>query len=395
MPQSSYASFDAFSEIPNSELTLPQYRLSDFDFVLPEELIAQRPAPQRTGSRLLHVWGEGAWKDRGFTELLGLVQPEDLLVFNNSKVIPARMFARKPTGGQVEILVERITSDQTATALIRASKKPLAGAVLRLESRKGGNQTGSIGPQGVSVSDKVVLEGLAPGTSDRVHIRFSGSVLDHLETFGELPLPPYIGHSPSAEDLQRYQTVYADPVGSVAAPTAGLHFDDAFLAALDAKGVQRATVTLHVGSGTFAPVRTDDLSAHKMHSEWCCLPASTAQAIASAQARGGRIIAVGTTSLRTLESAAARQAMGQPLHGQWETDLFITPGYTFRVVDALLTNFHLPKSTLLMLVSAFAGYETMRQAYAHAIAQGYRFFSYGDAMFLAPRGQSAPSGRAP
>lgn len=395
MPQSSYASLDAFLETPNSEITLPQYRLSDFDFVLPEELIAQRPAPQRTGSRLLHVFGEGAWEDRGFTELLGLVQPEDLLVFNNSKVIPARIFARKPTGGQVELLVERITSDQTATALIRASKKPLAGAVLQLESRQGTNQIGQIGPQAVSVSDTVVLEGPAPGAPDRVLIRFSGSVLHHLEAFGELPLPPYIGHSPGAEDLRRYQTVYADPAGSVAAPTAGLHFDDAFLAALDAKGVRRATVTLHVGSGTFAPVRTDDLSAHKMHSEWCCLPEATAQAIASAQARGGRIIAVGTTSLRTLESAAARQAMGSPLHGQWETDLFITPGYPFRLVDALLTNFHLPKSTLLMLVSAFAGYETIRQAYAHAIAQRYRFFSYGDAMFLARRRQSVSSGRAP
>jgi S-adenosylmethionine:tRNA ribosyltransferase-isomerase len=398
MPQSSYAPLDAFVETSNSEITLPQYRLSDFDFVLPDELIAQRPAPQRTGSRLLHVPGEGALEDRGFTELLGLVQPEDLLVFNNSKVIPARMFARKPTGGQVELLVERITSDQTATALIRASKKPLAGTVLQLEGRRGTNQIGQIGqigPQAVSVSDKVVLEGPVPGAPDRVLIRFSGSVLNHLETFGELPLPPYIGHSPSAEDLRRYQTVYADPAGSVAAPTAGLHFDDAFLAALDAKGVQRATVTLHVGSGTFAPVRTDDLSAHKMHSEWCCLPESTAQAIANARGRGGRIIAVGTTSLRTLESAAARQAMGNPLHGQWETDLFITPGYPFRLVDALLTNFHLPKSTLLMLVSAFAGYETIRQAYAHAIAQRYRFFSYGDAMFLARGRQPVSSERTP
>jgi len=388
MPQSSYASLDAFLETPTSEITLPQYRLSDFDFLLPEELIAQRPAPRRTDSRLLHVFGERVWKDRSFTELLGLVQPEDLLVFNNSKVIAARIFARKPTGGQVELLVERITSDQTATALIRASKKPRAGTVLRLESRKGGNQMRSIGLQGVSVSDEVVLEGPAPGSPDRVLIRFLGSVLDHLETFGELPLPPYIGHRPSAEDLQRYQTVYADPAGSVAAPTAGLHFDDEFLAALDAKGVQRATVTLHVGSGTFAPVRSDDLSAHKMHSEWCCLPEATAEAIATARARGGRIIAVGTTSLRTLESAAARQAMGETVYGQWETDLFITPGYPFRLVDALLTNFHLPKSTLLMLVSAFAGYETIRGAYAHAIAQCYRFFSYGDAMFLAHRTSS-------
>nr|UOZ96604.1 S-adenosylmethionine:tRNA ribosyltransferase-isomerase [Cupriavidus sp.] len=361
---------------------MPQYRLSDFDFLLPHDLVAQRPAARRSESRLLHVMGQGRWEDRVFTDLLGMLQPDDLLIFNDSKVIPARLFARKPTGGRVEFLVERITSDKTATALMRASKKPAPGTDLRLEAREGGDRSQR---QAAVLSDRVLLKGPAAGAADRVELCFAGSVLDHLEAFGELPLPPYIDHRPTAEDLQRYQTVYAAHAGSVAAPTAGLHFDQALLDALDAKGVRRATLTLHVGSGTFAPVRSDDLSAHKMHGEWCSLPQATGQAIADTRGRGGRVVAVGTTSLRTLESAATREASGHALHGQWETDLFITPGYRFRLVDALLTNFHLPKSTLLMLVSAFAGYETIRGAYAHAIAQRYRFFSYGDAMFLAGR----------
>lgn len=371
------------------ETTVPQYRLSDFDFLLPNDLVAQRPAARRSESRLLHVLGQGRWEDRVFTDLLGILLPDDLLIFNDSKVIPARLFARKPTGGQVEFLVERITSDGTATALMRASKKPAAGTDLRLEVREGGDRSQG---QAAGLSDRVLFKGPVPGAADRVELCFAGAVLDYLEAYGELPLPPYIDHRPNAEDLQRYQTVYAEHAGSVAAPTAGLHFDEAFLDALDAKGIRRATLTLHVGSGTFAPVRSDDLSAHKMHWEWCSLPQATAHAIADTRGRGGRVVAVGTTSLRTLESAAAREASGHALYGQWETDLFITPGYRFRLVDALLTNFHLPRSTLLMLVSAFAGYETIRGAYAHAIAQRYRFFSYGDAMFLAGRiAEQAPA----
>ncbi len=364
------------------QIIVPPFRLSDFDFVLPPEQVAQYPAATRTASRLLHVSGTRRWEDLVFTDLLRLLQPGDLLVFNNSKVIPARLFARKPTGGRVEFLVERLVSTNTATALMRASKKPTADTVLQLDHPA---NTGMPVTHNPVLEDRVTLLGPAPDTSDRVLIRFGGSVLDHLEVFGQLPLPPYITHSPSAQDLQRYQTVYAEHAGSVAAPTAGLHFDEAFLEALDAKGIRRAYVTLHVGSGTFAPVRDEDLSAHRMHCEWCSLSEETAGAIHATQARGGRVVAVGTTSLRTLESAAARAASGLSLYGQWDTALFITPGYRFRLVDALFTNFHLPKSTLLMLVSAFAGFDTIRGAYAHAIASGYRFFSYGDAMFLSER----------
>lgn len=371
-----------------------RYCLSDFDFVLPPGQVAQRPAATRTSSRLLHVAGEGRWQDLAFTDLLALLRPDDLLVFNNSKVIPARIFARKPTGGLVEFLVERLVSDNSATALMRASKKPLAGMVLRLETpAAGASAVENFARTAAQTNENLTLIGPAPGAADRVLIRFDGSVLDHLERFGQIPLPPYIDHAPGAEDHQRYQTVYAEHAGSVAAPTAGLHFDADFLKALDAMGISRAYVTLHVGSGTFAPVRTEDLSQHQMHAEWCSLPADTARAIALARARGGRVIAVGTTSLRTLESAAARAATGEPLDGQWETNLFITPGYRFALVDALLTNFHLPKSTLLMLVSAFAGYQTIRQAYDHAIENGYRFFSYGDAMFLSSRATAEASGK--
>jgi S-adenosylmethionine:tRNA ribosyltransferase-isomerase len=373
------------------------YRLSDFDFDLPDDLIAQRPAATRTASRLLHVPPGGPLVDRQFTDLLTLLQPEDLLVYNNSKVIPARLHARKPTGGQVELLIERITGVDSATALLRASKKPAAGTRLILQAPQGAVAPatplaagGSGAPAGPGVSgrhpNEVTLVGRDPVADDRFLLQFDGPVLDHLDVYGQLPLPPYIGHRPSAEDLERYQTVYAQHAGSVAAPTAGLHFDHAFLQALSVKGIARADLTLHVGSGTFAPVRHEDLSAHQMHAEWCSLSPETAEALLRTRARGGRVVAVGTTSLRTLESAAARAEQGLPLHGHWETSLFVTPGYRFRMVDALLTNFHLPKSTLLMLVSAFAGYETIRDAYRHAIAQRYRFFSYGDAMFLSGRG---------
>jgi S-adenosylmethionine:tRNA ribosyltransferase-isomerase len=289
------------------------------------------------------------------------------MVFNNSKVIPARLFGQKASGGQVEILVERISHDYQALAMLRVSKKPAPGSQIQLNA-----------PSGVQGPVITVL-GRDATYDDRFVLQFPESVLDVLHRCGELPLPPYIQHKPDQDDANRYQTVYAQTPGSVAAPTAGLHFDEPFLARLDAKGIRRAFVTLHVGTGTFAPVRTEDLSAHQMHSEWYELPVETANAIAQARLEGRRVIAVGTTSLRTLESAAMEGGLVVP--GQRETDIFIRPGYSFKVVDALLTNFHLPKSTLLMLVAAFVGYDTMREAYAHAVKSQYRFFSYGDAMF--------------
>jgi S-adenosylmethionine:tRNA ribosyltransferase-isomerase len=370
------------------------YQLSDFDFELPEELIAQTPTQVRSQSRLLDVRGEDEFSDRTFTDLVELLNPEDLLVFNNSKVIAARLFAQKPSGGRVEILVERIgPAPNQASVLLRVSRKPAAGMRLQLESH-----------------EEVLCLGRDPAHDDRFLLQFNRPVLDVLDDFGQLPLPPYIGHTPTKNDLQRYQTIYAQHPGSVAAPTAGLHFDETLFAALQAKGIQRAEVTLHVGSGTFAPVRANDLSKHRMHYESCSLSEVTEQKILKTKAQGGRVVAVGTTSLRTLESAGQR-AMGAEgliisnpgaanvesltgltgLAGQWETDLFITPGYQFKVVDVLVTNFHLPKSTLLMLVSAFAGYPTIRRAYDHAIASRYRFFSYGDAMFLSSLRRSNPT----
>ncbi|MEY4013379.1 MAG: hypothetical protein RLZZ290_243 [Pseudomonadota bacterium] len=337
---------------------MTHYTLSDFDFALPPELIAQAPAAQRVGSRLLEVSPCGALHDRRFPDILSLLSPGDLLVFNNSKVIRARLAAQKPTGGRVEILIERITSPTTATAMMRVSRKPAPGSALLL-----------------SDGSTLWVEGRDPVHDDRFALRFEAPVLEVLEQLGELPLPPYIEHSPTAQDDTRYQTVYAKAPGSVAAPTAGLHFDEPLLAALEAKGISLAHVTLHVGSGTFAPVKHEDLSQHVMHSEWCVLPEETAARVASTKARGGQVVAVGTTSLRTLESLGGRA-------GERDTNLFITPGYSFNTVDRLLTNFHLPKSTLMMLVSAFAGYDTIRGAYAHAIAERYRFFSYGDAMLL-------------
>ena len=343
-------------------------RLSDFDFDLPEALIAQHPAAQRTESRLLVVRPQtSTFQDARFTDLIDQLEAGDLMVFNNSKVIPARLFGQKASGGQVEILVERITQDNQALAMLRVSKKPAAGSQIQLNA-----PAGNKGPL-------ITVIGRDATYDDRFVLQFPESVLDVLHRCGELPLPPYIQHKPDQEDANRYQTVYAQTPGSVAAPTAGLHFDEPFLARLDAKGIRRAFVTLHVGTGTFAPVRTEDLSAHQMHTEWYELPIETAEAIARARKEGRRVVAVGTTSLRTLESAATNGGLVLP--GQRETDIFIRPGYSFKVVDALLTNFHLPKSTLLMLVAAFVGYDTMRQAYAHAVESRYRFFSYGDAMF--------------
>ncbi len=359
-----------------------QYRLSDFDYQLPTELIAQSPAAERSGSRLLSVPRVGDLQDLQFINLPKLLQRGDLLVFNDSKVIPARLRALKETGGAVELLVERVLNSTQALVMMRASKKPAAGTTLRLVKR------GAVKQEKASTS--VLLVGRDQTFDDRFVIDFRGPVFDVLNQFGELPLPPYITHIPNPQDNARYQTVYAQHPGSVAATTAGLHFDQSMLESLGQMGVQTARVTLHVGSGTFSPVRFEDLSQHKMHSERCCLNAETVMKILATKASGHRVIAVGTTSLRTLEAWASRfgvccqQPSDDPenLAGEWETDLFITPGFTFRVVDAMVTNFHLPKSTLLMLVSAFAGFDQVRAAYAHAIAQRYRFFSYGDAMFL-------------
>ncbi|MDR0246577.1 MAG: tRNA preQ1(34) S-adenosylmethionine ribosyltransferase-isomerase QueA [Burkholderia sp.] len=346
------------------------FTLSDFDFNLPPELIAQTALPDRTASRLLEVDRSvepARFVDRHFAELPSCIAPGDLLVFNDTKVLKARFFGQKASGGKIEVLIERVTGTHTALAQIRASKSPGAGTTLRL----------------ADAFDVTVGERVEPFFT----LQFPAPCLDLIEQFGRLPLPPYIEHDPDATDETRYQTVYASNPGAVAAPTAGLHFDRPMLDQLDAMGVERATLTLHVGAGTFQPVRVDNIAEHKMHSEWYDLPQSLVDRIAATRARGGNVIAVGTTSMRALE-AAARSAdeAGRPLAAtQAETDIFITPGYRFRVVDRLVTNFHLPKSTLLMLVSAFAGVETIRAAYRHAIDQRYRFFSYGDAMLLTRR----------
>ncbi|MCL4185333.1 MAG: tRNA preQ1(34) S-adenosylmethionine ribosyltransferase-isomerase QueA [Burkholderiaceae bacterium] len=333
-------------------------RLSDFDFELPAELIAQHPAAHRSASRLLHV-APDALTDLHFDALPSLLAAGDLLVFNDTRVLRARLHGRKASGGRVEALVERVTGACEALAQLRASKPPRPGTRLAFRS-SGATVTGRAG--------------------EFWQLRFDEPVAAVLERDGELPLPPYIAHPPGAEDERRYQTVFARVPGSVAAPTAGLHFDAPLLARLRERGVGFAFVTLHVGAGTFQPVRVEDLSLHRMHAERYEVPAAAADAIAAARAAGRRVVAVGTTSLRTLESAA--DAHGRVHPGAGETRLFVTPGYRFRVADRLLTNFHLPKSTLLMLVSAFAGVERIRSAYAHAIAQRYRFFSYGDAMLL-------------
>lgn len=338
-------------------------RLSDFNYDLPTELIAQHPLANRTDSRLLEVKlndGRAQLIDRQFIDILSLIRPGDLLVFNDTKVIPARMHGKKETGGNIEVLIERISGDKQAWIQVRASKVPKTGSIIHIHNAAG---------------ETLPIEII--GYDGRFHeVRFPENVFLLLERFGELPLPPYIEHQPDVEDAKRYQTVVAKNPGAVAAPTAGLHFDESLLEQLSERGVNQATVTLHVGAGTFSPVREEDLSKHKMHSEWFSIPEGTLQAIKQTKRQGGKIIAVGTTSLRALES--------QALNGQTsgETNLFITPGYSFKTADCLLTNFHLPKSTLLMLVSAFTGIENIRAAYQYAIKQKYRFFSYGDAMFL-------------
>ena len=336
-------------------------RLSDFDYELPPELIAQHPAQKRTQSRLLHVDGaSGAIEDRVFADVVELLDANDLLVVNDTRVIKARLKARKDSGGEVEMLVERVLDPHRALAQARSSKPLKPGRKVLLAD---GAEIEVIGRRG-----------------EFYELRFpEGGVLAVLDAQGEVPLPPYIAHRAASEDEARYQTVYARSPGAVAAPTAGLHFDDALLAALKAKGVELASLTLHVGAGTFQPVRVDDVSKHVMHSEWYGIPEATVEAVERTRARKGRVVAVGTTALRALESAAAD---GDFRAGTAETRLFIVPGYRFQVVERLITNFHLPKSTLLMLVSAFAGAENIRRAYAHAVAHRYRFFSYGDAMLL-------------
>ncbi len=349
--------------------TARSFTLSDFDFVLPEALIAQHPAPERSGSRLLD--GHAATPmDRIFRELPGLLRAGDLLVFNDTKVLHARLFGEKPTGGKVELLVERVLGGNQVAAHMRVSKKPEVGTTLKLVCAPGQED-------GLCAT----LLGRWPDAEGQM-FRFvlSNDSGDNpytlMERHGHVPLPPYITHSDSAEDAQRYQTVFAKNPGAVAAPTAALHFDQALLDQLEAMGVQRAQVTLHVGAGTFQPVKTENLAEHQMHSEWYEVPESTQRAIAECKARGGRVVAVGTTTVRTLESwARTGQASG-------DTSIFITPGFAFSHVDLLLTNFHLPKSSLMMLVSAFAGYDHIMALYRHAIANAYRFFSYGDAMLL-------------
>jgi S-adenosylmethionine:tRNA ribosyltransferase-isomerase len=341
------------------------YTLSDFDFELPPELIAQVALPERSASRLLHV-SDDALVDRSFKDIVEQLSAGDLLVFNDTRVLKARFAGVKETGGKIEMLVERVISNTASEhivhAQIRASKSPLAGSKIRL-------------------ADSFDVE-VGERAGEFFTLYFPGDVFELIEQYGRLPLPPYITHEADDYDEQRYQTVYSRVPGAVAAPTAGLHFDEALLEKCKAKGIQFAYVTLHVGAGTFQPVRTEDLSKHDMHSEWYTIAQETVDAVRATKAAGKAVVAVGTTSMRALESASQNGALEAKSD---DTCLFITPGYTFKTVDRLITNFHLPKSTLLMLVSAFAGYEAIRTTYAHAIAQKYRFFSYGDAMLLTNR----------
>ncbi|MGC4008756.1 MAG: tRNA preQ1(34) S-adenosylmethionine ribosyltransferase-isomerase QueA [Pseudomonas sp.] len=343
-------------------------RVADFHFDLPEALIARHPLPQRSSSRLLVLDGtSGELSHRQFADILGFLKPGDLMVFNNTRVIPARLFGQKASGGKLEILVERVLDSHRVLAHVRSSKSPKPGS-------------------------KILIDGGGEAEMLQRHdalfeLGFSEDVLPLLERVGHMPLPPYIDRPDEDADRERYQTVYAERAGAVAAPTAGLHFDEALLESIRAKGVDTAFVTLHVGAGTFQPVRVERIEDHHMHNEWLEVSQDVVDAVAACKARGGRVVAVGTTSVRSLESAA-RDGVLKPFSG--DTDIFIFPGRPFHVVDALVTNFHLPESTLLMLVSAFAGYPETMAAYAAAVEQGYRFFSYGDAMFItrnpAPRG---------
>jgi S-adenosylmethionine:tRNA ribosyltransferase-isomerase len=334
---------------------------SDFNFELPPELIAQAPLENRTDSRLLVLEANKALKDQGFQDLPSLLRAGDLLVLNDTRVIPARLYGAKATGGRIELLLERVLDSHTALVHLRASKSPKPGARLLLD--------GGYGGEVIERRDALFV------------LRFdeASPVMSVLEAVGHIPLPPYIGRADTASDRERYQTVFSATPGAVAAPTAGLHFDQEMLDRLEREGIDRVTVTLHVGSGTFLPVRAENLDDHQMHSELCQVSSAAVARIQETKARGGRVIAIGTTAVRALESAALS---GQLEAYEGETDIFIQPGFSFRVVDALLTNFHLPESTLLALVSAFGGYSEVMAAYQHAIREKYRFFSYGDAMFL-------------
>ena len=340
------------------------FTLSDFNFTLPPELIAQHPPAQRSGSRLLDARASSL-VDRQFTDLPGLLLPGDLLVFNDTKVVKARLFGQKASGGRLELLIERVLSPDAASgheiaAHMKVSKKPLPGAVMQMD----GGFTAT-------------LLGRWPNVDGPLYkFKMSSDPYALMAQHGHVPLPPYITHTDSEDDEQRYQTVFAKHPGAVAAPTAALHFDEAVLSRLESTGISRASVTLHVGAGTFQPVKAENIAAHVMHFERFEVPPATVQAIADCKARGGRVVAVGTTTVRALESQAK---FGAPCN---DTNIFITPGFKFEVVDLLLTNFHLPKSTLMMLVSAFAGYEHIMALYQHAIGQRYRFFSYGDSMLL-------------
>jgi S-adenosylmethionine:tRNA ribosyltransferase-isomerase len=339
-------------------------RRADFHYDLPAELIAQQPTAERGASRLLVL--ENSLQDRRFPELLDWLHPGDLLVFNDTRVIPARLFARKSSGGRVELLIERVLEGRRVLAQARASKTIRSGATLTLD---GGRTATVLGRR-----------------DDFYEIEMPEDALDYLERFGQVPLPPYIERAPSSDDRERYQTVFARAPGAVAAPTAGLHFDRALLVAIRRRGVQIGYVTLHIGAGTFQPVREDDLGRHRMHAERVCVSQELCEQVEATRAREGRVWAAGTTVVRSLETAARGGAL-KPFAG--ETELFITPGFGFRVVDALITNFHLPESTLLMLVCAFAGYDAVMAAYRHAVAERYRFFSYGDAMLLPHRARAA------
>lgn len=333
----------------------------NYDYTLPTELIAQSPLAERSASRLLTVDCQQGWMDGYFRDVLSLIRPEDLLVLNNTRVMPARLFGHKSSGGRFEMLVERLLDSRQALVHLRVSKKPIVGSILHLE---GGAEVRYLGREGALF---------------RVEWLGDEPILDCMQRIGHLPLPPYIERADDVNDVERYQTVFAQSLGAVAAPTAGLHFDTELLAQLRQKGVRIETLTLHVGAGTFQPVKATYLHEHQMHSEYVQVSQALVDAVEETKARGGRVVAVGTTVVRALETAATS---GELMAFEGETNIFITPGYVFRVIDALITNFHLPQSTLLMLVSAFAGFHRVRAAYAHAIAQKYRFFSYGDAMML-------------
>jgi len=343
-------------------------RTEDFDFYLPSELIAQHPTPDRTASRMLHLNGaDGNLSDQFFVDLPSCLHAGDLVVFNDTRVIKARLFGHKHSGGSVEVLIERVINQHTAYAHVRASRAPKVGSLIKLS-------------EAFDVEVTARHDDLF-----ELHFLSETAVLDLLEQYGALPLPPYITHEATSEDETRYQTVFSKHLGAVAAPTAGLHFNDAMLDTLKQKGIDIAYVTLHVGAGTFQPVRVENIQDHKMHSELYSISQTTVDLIAETKRHGGKVIAIGTTALRALESAArvsASNREGDLQAGSSETDIFITPGSRFKVVDRLFTNFHLPKSTLLMLVSAFAGVENIKKAYAHAIEKQYRFFSYGDAMLI-------------